>query len=159
MRQSIRIAGQIRRSVFYEGWHGPAVLEVLQGLDAARAAARTPVAKHSIWQLVQHMRRWQELGLEALHGKPLPVTDAADEVGWESIGDTSEKSWQEELTRFRDSAERLSQKAATLDDKRLEEQVPGRAYDIAHMLLGIASHNTYHCGQVVLLHRYVHLKK
>ena len=56
MRQSIRIAGQIRRSVFYEGWHGPAVLEVLHGLDAAKASTRTPVANHSIWELVQHMR-------------------------------------------------------------------------------------------------------
>lgn len=158
MRQSIRIAGQIRRSVFYEGWHGPAVLEVLHGLDTAKAGARTPVANHSIWELVQHMRCWHEAGLDAISGKPLPHTEEADRLGWQTIPDLSEKNWQIEVQLFRDSAERLTQRTATLEDKKLTEQVPGRAYDIAHMLLGIASHNTYHCGQIVLLHRYLYLQ-
>jgi uncharacterized damage-inducible protein DinB len=157
MRQSIRIAGQIRRSVFYEGWHGPAVLEVLQGLDAAQAALQTPVAKHSIWQLVRHMCSWQELALGATEGRPFPDNAEADLVGWEKITDLSPNAWKKEVDRFRDSADKLSQRAATLEDRRLTEQVPGRAYDMAHMLLGIASHNTYHCGQIVLIHRYIHL--
>jgi uncharacterized damage-inducible protein DinB len=157
MRQSIRIAGQIRRSVFYEGWHGPAVLEVLHGLDAAKASTRTPVANHSIWELVQHMRCWHEAGLDAMSGKPLPHAEEADRLGWHPIPDFSEKSWQAEIQRFRDSAEKLTQRTATLEDKSLTQQVPGRAYDVAHMLLGIASHNTYHCGQIVMLHRYVYL--
>ncbi len=157
MRQSLRIAGQIRRSVFYEGWHGPAVLEVLHELEAAKAGARTPVANHSIWELVQHMRCWHEAGLDALGGKRLPPAEDADRVGWQTIPDLSEKEWQVEVQRFRDSAEKLTQRTATLEDKKLTEQVPGRAYDNAHMLLGIASHNTYHCGQIVLLHRYLYL--
>lgn len=157
MRQSIRIAGQIRRSIFYEGWHGPAVLEVLQGLPAAKAAAKTPVANHSIWELVQHMRCWHEAGLEAIEGKPLPSGKDADQLGWQAIPDFSEPHWQLELRRLHDSADRLSQRTATMDEKKLTEQVPGRAYDVAHMLLGIASHNTYHCGQIVLLHRYLYL--
>lgn len=157
MRTSIRIAGQIRRSVFYEGWHGPAVLEVLQGLEAAKAGARTPVAKHTIWELVQHMRCWQEAGLLALEGRPLPAAAETETLGWDKIQDLSEKAWQAEVGRFRDSAEKLSQRAATLDERQLAQQVPGRAYDLGHMLLGIASHNTYHCGQIVLLHRYLHL--
>jgi len=157
VRQSIRIAGQIRRSIFHEGWHGPAVLEVLHGLDAAKAGAKTPVATHSIWQLVQHMRCWHEAGIEAIAGKPLPQSEEADLLGWHTISDMSEPAWKVEAQRLRDSADRLTQRTATLDDKRLADQVPGRAYDIAHMLLGIASHNTYHCGQIVLLHRYLHL--
>ncbi len=157
MRTSIRIAGQIRRSVFYEGWHGPAVLEVLQGLDAAKAGARTPAANHTIWELVQHMRCWQEAGLLALDGKALPTAEEVDALGWAKIGELSEATWQAEVSRFRNSAEKLSQRAATLEDKQLAQQVVGRAYDLGHMLLGIASHNTYHCGQIVLLHRYLHL--
>lgn len=157
MRQSIRIAGQIRRSIFYEGWHGPAVLEVLQGLDAAKAGARTPVANHTIWELVQHMRSWHEVALDAIAGKPMPGAEESERLGWEPIAEINEKAWQVEVQRLRDSAERLTQRAATMDDKTLTQQVPGRAYDVAHMLLGIASHNTYHCGQIVLLHRYLHL--
>lgn len=133
------------------------MLEVLHGLEASKAGAKTPVATHSIWELVQHMRCWHEAGLEALAGRPLPQNEQADQLGWQPIPEISEKSWRAEVQRLRDSAERLTQRTATLDDKKLTEQVPGRAYDVAHMLLGIASHNTYHCGQIVLLHRYLHL--
>ena len=157
MRLSIRIAGQIRRSVFHEGWHGPAIFEVLHGLEAAKSGALTPVATHTIWELVQHMRAWNEVALDALAGRPLPPTDQADRLGWTTIPLISEPAWQLELNAFRDGAERLIQRTATLEDKRINEQVPGRPYDIGHMLLGIANHNTYHCGQIVLLHRYLHL--
>ncbi|WP_031498645.1 DinB family protein [Bryobacter aggregatus] len=159
MRLSIRIAGQIRRSVFHEGWHGPAIYEVLHGLDASKSGAKTPIASHSIWQLIQHMRAWHEAVLDALQGKPLPSNEEAERLGWEPIPDLSEACWQMELRRFRDCSERLIQRTATLEDKKINEQVPGRAYDIGHMLLGVASHNTYHCGQIVLLHRYLYLHK
>lgn len=159
MRLSIRSAGQIRRSLFHEGWHGPAIFEVLRDVDAEMAATVTPVSRHSIWSLVRHMRAWQDIGLEALTGKPLPSQEISDRIGWEEFMDISEQAWRLELARFRESGDRLSQRAAQMDDKRLNEQVPGRAYDIGHLLLGIASHNTYHCGQIVLLHRYLHLAK
>lgn len=123
------------------------------------AGAKTPVAKHSIWAYVKHMRTWQEAALSALAGQPLPPADISDNYGWDPIPDLSEKAWEEEKARFRKSGETLIQRAAAMDDRRLNEQVPGRAYDIGHLLLGIASHNTYHCGQIVLLHRYLHLHK
>ena len=107
MRQSIRIAGQIRRSVFHEGWHGPAVLEVLEGLEAAKAGATTPIANHSIWELVQHMRCWQEVGIEAIAGKRMPNSEESDRVGWHEIVEISEKNWQIEVQRFRDSGESM----------------------------------------------------
>jgi uncharacterized damage-inducible protein DinB len=157
MRNSIRIAGQIRRSLFHEGWHGPAVFEVLHGLDAAKAGAKTPIATHSIWQLVHHLRVWHEAALDSLSGKPLPLGDEAWALGWHPINEFSDTLWKIELDRFRNSGEKLIQRAATLDDKKLNEQVPGRAYDFAHLLLGISNHNVYHCGQIVLLHRYLHI--
>ncbi len=157
MRLAIRIAGQLRRSLFHEGWHGPALFEVLRDMDADHAAKLTPAARHSIWLMVQHMRVWQEFGYEALHGKPLPMQDDSSPVGWQPILTVSEAAWQRELARLRDSGEKLTQKAASMEDRRLNEQVPGRAYDFGHLLLGIASHNVYHCGQIVLVDRYLHL--
>lgn len=159
MRLAIRSAGQIRRSLFHEGWHGPAIFEVLRDVDGEMAATVTPVARHSIWALVRHMRTWQEIGLEALGGKTMPPQELSEKIGWEPFMDISEQSWRLELARFRESGDKLSQRAASMDDKRLNEQVPGRAYDFGHMLLGIASHNTYHCGQIVLLHRYLHIQR
>jgi uncharacterized damage-inducible protein DinB len=157
MRLSIRIAGQIRRSLFHEGWHGPAIFEVLRDVDAEQAAAVTPAAKHSIWALVRHMRAWQEIALEALAGKPLPPANESERIGWEPFRERSEGAWQRELAKFRESGDKLSQRAAVLEDQKLNEQVPGRAYDFGHLLLGVASHNTYHGGQIVVILRYLSL--
>lgn len=164
MREAIRIAGQLRRSLFHEGWHGPAVFEVLYDLDAERAARITPLSRHSIWAIVHHLRVWHEEALEAIAGKPLPPFERAIQIGWEPIDGIQqagpagrEQAWNQELRRFKTAGEQLSQRAATMEDRKLQAQVPGRAYDYAHLLLGIASHNTYHCGQLVLLHRYVYL--
>jgi hypothetical protein len=133
------------------------LLEVLRDVDAEMAATTTPAARHSIWLMVQHMRTWQDLGFEALHGKALPPAENNEAIGWQPILVVSEANWQRELARLRDSGEKLSQKAASMEDRRLNEQVPGRAYDFGHLLLGIASHNAYHCGQIVLVDRYLHL--
>lgn len=157
MRLSIRIAGQIRRSLFHEGWHGPAIFEVLRDVDAEQAATVTPAAKHSIWALVRHMRAWQEIALGALDGKALPSASDSELVGWEPIPEATEGAWRRELSKFRQSGERLTQRSAALEDHKLNEQVPGRAYDYGHLLLGVASHNTYHGGQIVVVLRYLHL--
>jgi uncharacterized damage-inducible protein DinB len=164
VREAVRIAGQLRRSLFHEGWHGPAVFEVLHDLDAERAARITPLSRHSIWAIVHHLRVWHEQALEAISAKPLPPFESAIKIGWEPSDPPQFQSnaerdhaWTQELRRFKNAGEQLSQRAATMDDRKLQSQVPGRAYDIAHLLLGVASHNTYHCGQLVLLHRYVYI--
>jgi len=41
MSESTRIADQLRRAFDGEAWHGPSVLEVLDGVDA-RTASRAP---------------------------------------------------------------------------------------------------------------------
>ena len=54
MKETERLASQLEHSLNGEAWHGPAILELMQGVTAANAAA-TPVAGwHSIWELVHH---------------------------------------------------------------------------------------------------------
>ena len=49
------IAEQLRRAFEGDAWHGPALLELLQDVDAATAAARPLPDVHSIWELVLHV--------------------------------------------------------------------------------------------------------
>jgi hypothetical protein len=38
---------------------------------------------------------------------------------------------------------------------KLDDQVAGKAYDIAHMIRGAAQHMAYHTGQIALLKKLV----
>ena len=59
MNETKRIADQLRRSQQGTAWHGPAVGELLKGVDAAMAERRVLPAPHNIWELVLHITAWQ----------------------------------------------------------------------------------------------------
>jgi hypothetical protein len=55
--ESALIADQLRRAFKGDAWHGPALLELLDDVDAATAAAKPLPDVHSIWELVLPARR------------------------------------------------------------------------------------------------------
>src|SRR5689334_12493853 len=72
-----RIADQLRRAFYGDAWHGPAVLELLEGVDAATAAAKPIPDVHSIWELVLHIAVWDRAACQRLAGeKCQPTGDA-----------------------------------------------------------------------------------
>jgi hypothetical protein len=45
----------------------------------------------------------------------------------------------------------LIKTVAALPDSRLQDRVPGKAYNVYFMLHGVAQHELYHAGQIALL--------
>jgi len=144
-----RISDQLRRAFDGSAWHGPAVLELLEDIDGATAAAKPIRDVHSIWELVLHIAAWDGAGLRRLGGKkaqlkglanfppvPVPPTDAA---------------WREAVARAKKAHEALVEAVGKLPAARLRYTVPGKRYDFYHMLHGIAQHELYHAGQIAVL--------
>ena len=52
---STRLADQLERSFRGGAWHGPALMEVLAGVDAAVARWHPEPASHSIADIVGHL--------------------------------------------------------------------------------------------------------
>lgn len=146
---------ELRRSHGGQPWHGPATRDALDGVTAADAAA-TPIAgAHSIWQLVLHMTAWtREVTRRADGGEP-----GMPEMGdWPAVGRPTAARWdaaQADLAAAhagllavleRLPAARLRERVGTADDPPL-----GTGPTMAIMLAGIAEHDAYHTGQIVLL--------
>ena len=71
MNELERIQDQIIRSLDGapgEAWHGPAIMEVLSGVDAQTAAARPIPNAHTIWKLILHLSA--SAGLVLAHSLP-----------------------------------------------------------------------------------------
>ena len=83
--ESARIAEQLRRASDGTAWHGPALLELLENVDASTAAAKPLCNVHSIWELVLHIAAWdgavrRRLGGEKLQPHPgLPANPQTNE--------------------------------------------------------------------------------
>ena len=129
-------------------WHGPALLELLEDVDAATAAAKPIPKVHSIWELVLHIAVWDDAALRRLSGKKWQPTGLAN---FPPASAPTEAAWKKAVAATKRTHDTLVKTVAALPDSRLRDRVPGKRYDFSHMLQGIAQHELYHAGQIAIL--------
>jgi uncharacterized damage-inducible protein DinB len=151
MSEASRIADQLRRAFDGDAWHGDSVLEILNGVTAAQAAARPITHAHSIWELVLHIAAWDGAVLRRLGGVTVELADAEN---FPPVKDTSEAAWRRALAEVRRVHTELVSAVSALPESRLGEMVPGKQgahYTFYYMLHGVVQHELYHAGQIALL--------
>ena len=124
-------------------WHGPAVLEVVEEVNADQANQRVGDS-HSILELVMHMTAWRNFVCEKIEG------NAEYDVN-EAMNFPTEGSWTKAVEALKKSQTRLMKLLEQFPLEKLEEKVPGRPFKFSVMLHGIIHHDLYHTGQIVLL--------
>ena len=152
MNEIERICDQFRRTFDGNAWHGPSVLALLEGVSAEQATARPIPSAHSIWQLTNHIRAWENACLRRLKGDPAQLTDEED---WVPITDTSESAWEKTRQELVATHEELLRTIAALDEHRLDEPIikdQSTQYSSVYVTLhGGIQHDLYHAGQIALL--------
>jgi uncharacterized damage-inducible protein DinB len=143
------IVGQLRAAFDGEAWHGPALMEILNGVDAPTAAARPVASAHSIWELVMHIAAWERVIAHRITTRQ--VVKLSDEQNFPATAQATESAWQESLKNLRSAHSEIIAVVSQLPEARLNEQVPGKDYDIRFMLTGAVQHAAYHGGQIALL--------
>lgn len=149
MEEVRRVHDLLERAWDGGAWHGPAVHEVLEGVDAQTAAARPLAGAHSIREIVLHLAAWEGAVLERLGGTARPEPEEGD---WPKPAD-GEGAWGEALALLTERNRRLRATVAGLEGTDLARGVTGQEYDVAHMLHGAVQHAVYHAGQIALLRK------
>jgi uncharacterized damage-inducible protein DinB len=129
-------------------WHGDPIWQILDGISPEFAAQRTLPGTHNIWEIVLHMKFWEEVVSRRLKGQRAGLDEA---LNFPAPPETSELNWQKTLADFRASNQQFRQLLAELDPARLDElSAAGKRtfYEEAH---GLIQHNVYHAGQIALL--------
>jgi uncharacterized damage-inducible protein DinB len=150
MAQIDQIIHELKCAFDGEAWHGPALMELLDGVDAKTAAARPIATAHSIWELVVHLAGWERVITRRLYGEKITLSDA------ENFGHTTgagEAAWREAIENLRSTHTELVKTVSALSEEKLNAAVPGKPYDIRFMLHGASQHIAYHGGQIALLKR------
>lgn len=146
--EAARIADQLRRAFYGDAWHGPSLMELLEDVDAATAAAKPLKNVHSIWELVLHIAAWDGAGLVRLSGKVCQLTGTKN---FPLVPKPTAAAWKKAVAEAKRTHNKLVKTVAGLDDTRLRDRVPGKRYDFYHLLHGIAQHELYHAGQIAIL--------
>lgn len=150
MAESARIVEQMRRLMFGVAWHGPSVFEALDGVSATAAAAQPIAGAHSIWGLVLHIDKVQQVVLARLKGENPNVTDAEY---FPPVSDKSEAAWKATVTRLKSQEEQLLTAASKLTDEQLAAPITPGGSTVYETLHGHAQHNAFHAGQIKLLRK------
>jgi uncharacterized damage-inducible protein DinB len=147
--ESRRLEEQLRRALEGEAWHGPSVLEVLDGVTAGQAAAHPVAGAHSIWELVLHLCSDYDLVLRRLGGDGRQLTESE---GWPTVVDGSAASWSDAIRVLTQLNEQLRQAIGTFPQERLDEPLVAEApYTAYTQFIGVTQHSLYHAGQIALL--------
>ena len=150
MKETERIADQLKRAVYGEAWSGPSVKEVLDGVSAAVAASRPVAGAHSIWELVLHIGAWINIARRRVEGETVNVTP---EVNFPPVVDTSEAAWKAALKSLEMEEEALRNTILRLSDEQLDQLVRPSGLSVYILLHGAVQHSLYHAGQIPLLRK------
>jgi uncharacterized damage-inducible protein DinB len=130
-------------------WHGPALKEVLAGVDEERAKARPIATAHTIWELTLHIATWMRIPRERLTATS--ARDATDEENWPAMTG----SWNGALALLDREESALEQAILAFPENRLQERAPAAEPQSYYVLLhGVVQHIAYHAGQIAILKKW-----
>jgi uncharacterized damage-inducible protein DinB len=144
-----RLEEQLARALEGEAWHGPSVLEAIEGVSAEQAAARPIAGAHSIWELVLHLCGTYDLVLRRLGGDGRQLAEPED---WPSVPEPSAENWSDAISMLKQLNDDLRQAVRNFPEERLDQPlIPEASYTAYTQFIGVTPHNLYHAGQIALL--------
>ena len=152
MKEVERIGDQLSRAFEGKAWHGPAVMEILDGITAHDASARPFKSTHSIWEIVLHIAAWESACLRRLHGDRAQLPSEED---WPVVAETSEQSWEQCKKELQQGYEQLRSAISQLADAQLDQPIVEGLSTVYVTLHGIVQHSLYHAGQIAILKKVV----
>jgi hypothetical protein len=152
MKETTRIAEQLRRTVEGGAWHGPSLLEVLEGVTPRQAAAKPVAGWKSIWELVLHAIVWQDVVRARIAGR-FPNVPIGGPKDWPPPPRPTAAAWKAAVAKLRRSNAALVKAARRFPQAKLDRPLrEGWSSAYVH-LHGAAQHNLWHAGQISALKR------
>jgi len=150
MNEIERIEAQLKLAFEGEAWHGPGVLETLEGVTAKQAAAHPLAGVHSIWELVVHIAAWEDACRRRLAGDRAELSTAED---WPTVTDTTEAAWAITKGALIEGHHKLRESIAFLTEARLDEPILPDMPSVYVTIHGVIQHELYHAGQIAILRK------
>ncbi|NIP42688.1 MAG: DinB family protein [candidate division Zixibacteria bacterium] len=142
---------ELDQAYYSKAWHGTTLKGSLRGLRLKQVLWRPGKKRHNIWEIVLHCAYWKYAVRRRMTGEKqgsFPYK-GSDWIELPEVLDT--KNWHRTVSLLHDMHLLLRETVADLPPSKLE-YVPVRAKVPNYItILGIASHDLYHTGQIQLI--------
>jgi uncharacterized damage-inducible protein DinB len=130
-------------------WHGTGLSGAVRGIAIEEALWRPGTGRHNIWELVLHLAYWKYAVVRRLQGAPKGgfPRDGSD---WIEIADRTEAAWKADVRLLQAQHKSLVETVSRFPARRLNLREKTR-WTNREQIVGIASHDLYHTGQIQLL--------
>jgi hypothetical protein len=149
---------QLLLSVFAQAfggasWHGTPLAGALRGVSPRQALWRPGRGRHNIWELVLHTAYWKNMVRRRLT-RDETVTFPRRGANFPAVpARPSATQWKADVALLKREHGLLRRAIARLAPARLGRRVWQSRWSAAATVVGIASHDLYHAGQIQLLKR------
>ena len=139
----------------HRAWHGTNLKGALRGVTAKQAAWRPGKGRHNVWELAVHAAYWKYTVRRRILGEkrgsfPLEGSNWFERP---TVDAFTEKAWKDDVALLVETHKTLRAAVATLTPKQLAATPRGSRFNMRALVVGIASHDLYHTGQIQLIKR------
>ncbi|MCE7974591.1 MAG: DinB family protein [Leptolyngbya sp. PLA1] len=157
MSEPLKLLSALAQANFRgKAWQGAALAGAVRGVSAAEALRRPSKGRRNIHELVLHAAYWKyavRRRLNPAEDAPFPVSPA----NWPATPASPDaEEWKRAVKLLKREHEKLVRAIEGLDAGSLDQIPPGaRTWTRAQLIMGIASHDAYHTGQIQLLKKLI----
>lgn len=139
----------------HRAWHGTNLKGSVKGLDVATASWRPSKDRHNIWELILHAAYWKYVARRRLLGEKRGSFElkGSDFFTRPSKGHSDHAALRSDIALLIETHRTLRAAVAGLANKDLAATPKGSTTSNLALIMGIASHDLYHAGQIQLLKR------
>lgn len=134
--------------MYGDAWHGPSVMEALEGITAEQAIKHPLKNAHSVWEITLHITGWFRIMVQRFRGENPEVSRAID---WPEIPDKSEEAWAKAIDDLKRAHKEYQNAIQDTSESELFVEIPGRGFDLYTLYHGMIQHCLYHAGQIMIL--------
>jgi hypothetical protein len=136
-----------------KAWHGPNLRGSIRGVNAAQAAWRPRLDRHSIADNVVHAAYWKYAVKRRLTGEKRGSFALKGSNWFRLPSPLDDDSWRGYVALLEVEHRRLRAVVAAFPAERLRLFPAGGKANFLSQIRGIAMHDVYHAGQIQLLKR------
>jgi len=136
-------------------WHGPTLAESLRGVSADVALRSPGPGRHTIWEYALHAAYWKCVARQRITGD-LSIEFERSPSDWPATPAViTEATWKADRALLKREHDLFRAAVAKLSPRDLKKKGKSSRWTREAEIMGIASHDLYHAGQIGLTKRLV----
>jgi hypothetical protein len=137
----------------HQAWHGTNLRGSIRRVRAEDAAWRPAPGRHNIWETVVHAAYWKYIVRRRIlsEARGSFQLEGSNWFVRPTDGKPSDEEWKKDVKLLVEAHLSMRAAVAGLTDAQLKVTPKGSQVSNAAIIMGIASHDLYHAGQIQLL--------